>query len=189
MEQLPTNLLVKIFEKLSASDLISLSTTCKKFLEVTTDFLAIKYPPIRIDFQNLSFSNKQFSYKHGKDLNVLIDTPRRFQNLVILNFNKEHSDRLGNKWLILFKTQTNIRTIRIKSDCLDLHQLTAMLKLTNRLVYLEIDGYRLVYNKSTNDEFLSASLPSLKHIKIHSFLDISPRFFEVRRAVNNNLFK
>lgn len=181
MEQLPTNLLVKIFKNLSSSDLLSLGLCCKKFLEIATDFMGLSYPPIRIDFQNL-FCSKQILCKDGKDFNVLIETSRRYQNYIISNFNKEYTDRLGSKWLQIFLTQTNARSIRMKSDCMDLQQFCEMLKLANRLVYLEIDGYRLARDKSTssqNEEKYFANLPSLKHLKIRSFLDITPSFFEV----------
>lgn len=182
MEQLPTNILVKIFESLNNFELISLSCTCKKFLEVTTNFMPLKFPPVSVDFQNLYYSKSQkFTYKDGKDFNVLIETTRNYQNYIFLNFNKEHTDRLGNEWLQLFKRQINARTIRIKSDCMDLYQLCSMLKLTHRLVFLEIDGYRLsqVATKKTIDENDIANLPSLKHLIIQSFLDATPELFMV----------
>jgi F-box-like len=181
MEQLPTNILVKIFEYLSVHDLISVSGSCKKFQEVATNFMAAKYPPVRIDFQFLYYSKIQkFTYKDGNfDFNVLIETTRHFQNFIFLNFNKEHTDRLGNKWLQLFKRQINARSIRIKSDCLDLQQLSNMLKLTSRLVFLEIDGYRLAKTNEPIDDSDIATLPSLKHLKIHSFLDTTPQLFKI----------
>lgn len=175
MELIPTNILVKIFEQLNDRELIAISCTCHKFLDVTTNFIAIKFPPVRVDFKYLHYNKLQkFTYaKDAKDFNVLIDTKRLFQNYILINFNKEHTDRLGNKWLLLFKKQINARTIRIKSDCMDLLQLYELLKLTNRLVYLEIDGYRL--SKLNDQNFTSATLPSLKHLKIHSFLDTTPQ--------------
>lgn len=178
MEQLPTNILVKIFENLPSQELIALSCTCKKFLEITKDFLGIKFPPIRIDFQNLYY-NKQnkFTYRDGKDFNVLIETTRLHQNFVLVNFNKEHTDRLNGKWLKLFKTQINARTIRIKSDCMNLQEFIELIKLTQRLILLEVDGYRLVDDNVSSTSY--ALLPSLKHLKLHSFLDMTPKFFEV----------
>lgn len=181
MEQLPTNILVKIFDHLGKRDLIVLSCTCRRFLEVTTDFMALSYPPIRIDFDQLYYNKIQkFSYKDGKDFNVLIETPRNYQNYIFMNFNKEHTDRLGNKWLQLFKRQMNARTIRIKSDCMDPLQLIKLLKMTHRLIYLEIDGYRLAkIMEPIEDSDIVAKLPSLKHLKIHSFLDATPTLFKV----------
>lgn len=180
MENLPTNLLIKIFDFLNHTEYIALSRVCKKFLEVTTNFMAIKFPPLRIDFQYLSYNNQQkFTYKGGKDFNVLIETPRHYQNYIFLNFNKEHTDRLNNKWLLLFKRQINTRTVRIKSDCLDLRQLSSMLKLMHRLIYLEIDGYRLAKIESINENDDVVDLPSLKHLKIHSFLDADTQLFKV----------
>lgn len=186
MEQLPTNILVKIFENLKSTDLIALSCTCKKFLEITKDFLGIKFPPVRIDFNNLSYNKqKKFIYKDGKDFNVLLETTRCFQNFVLINFNKEHTDRINGKWLKLFKTQINARTIRIKSDCLNLLEFFEMIKLTNRLIYLEIDGYRIVVDETFAP---SAILPFLKHLKVHSFIDMTPKFFEVKNQAERSVF-
>jgi hypothetical protein len=183
MEQLPTNILVQIFEYLNHRELIRVSGSCKRFQEVTTNFMAAKYPPVRIDFQFLHYNKIQkFTYKDGNnalDFNLLIETTRNFQNFIFFNFNKEHTDRLGNKWLQLFKRQLNARSIRIKSDCLDLQQLSNMLKLTTRLVFLEIDGYRLAKTNEPLDDSDIATLHSLKHLKIHSFLDTTPQLFKI----------
>lgn len=176
MEQLPTNILIKIFECLNNHDLISISMCCKKFYETTTNFMAIKFPPVRIDFQYLYFNKLQkFVYKDEKDFNFLIDSTRHYQNYILINFNKEHTDRLENKWLQLFKKQINTRTIRINSDLLDLHQLNNLLNLTHRLIYLEIDGYRIAKTNDAIDKI--PQLPSLKHLKINSFLDTTPQLF------------
>ena len=116
MESIPTNILVKIFEQLNDRELIAISCTCTKFLDVTTNFLAIKYPPVTFDFKYLHYNKLQkFTYaKDAKDFNVLIDTKRLFQNFVLLNFNKEHTDRLGNKWLLVFKKQIKTNKLKIK---------------------------------------------------------------------------
>lgn len=187
MDQVPTNILIKIFEHLNNQDLIAISCTCKKFLETTSNFMAIKFPPVRIDFSHLQYNKlKKFIYKEAsKDFNVLIETTRQFQNYVLINFNKEHTDRVGKKWLQLFKNQINARTIRIKSDCMDINQLYNMLKICHRLVYLEIDGYRLA--KPTSEEMVASTentydnvnLPSLRHLKINSFLDATPQLFDI----------
>lgn len=180
MEQLPTNILVKIFEYLNNRDLLSMSSVCKKTNSVIVDFMATKYPAIRIDFQQLYYNKVQkFTYKDGKDFNCLLETTRLYQNYIFINFNKEHTDRLGNKWLQLFKKQINARCIRIKSDCLDLQQLSNLLKLTHRLVFFELDGYRLAKSNEPLDDTDIASLPSLKHLKIHSFLDTTPQLFKI----------
>lgn len=180
MEQLPTNILVKIFEYLKKDDLVAITQCCKKFSSVTLDFMAIKFPPLRIDFQYLHYNKLQkFTYRDGRDFNVLIETTRQYQNYILLNFNKEHTDRLGNKWLQLFKKQINTRTVRIKADCMDLQQLSNMLKLTHRLVFLEIDGYRLAKTNEPIDDSDIANLPCLKHLKIHSFLDTTPQLFKI----------
>jgi hypothetical protein len=74
---------------------------------------------------------------------------------------------------------------------MDLQALSSMLKLTNRLIYLEVDGYRLTNDKSTslqNNEERSVNLLSLKHLKIHSFLDITPSFFEVKPNLKKIFF-
>ncbi|KAG5681120.1 hypothetical protein PVAND_010580 [Polypedilum vanderplanki] len=186
MEQLPTNILVKIFQHLNQPDLISVSKCCKKFNSVIIDFMPSQHPPIRIDFQYLYYNKVQkFTYKDGKDFNSLIDTNRLYQNYIFFNFNKEHTDRLGNKWLQLFKKQINARSIRIKSDCLDLQQLSNMLKLTHRLVFLEIDGYRLAKTNEPLDDSDIANLPSLRHLKIHSFLDTTPQLFKIFQECKN----
>ena len=183
IDLLPTESLVKIFLHLSNQDLINAAKTCKKFNQVIIDFIPIKYPSIRIDLNCLSYNKVQkFTYKDtyatSKDFNCLLETNRLYQNYIFTNFNKEHTDRLGNKWLQLFKKQINARCIRIKSDCLDLHQLCSLIKLTHRLVYIEIDGYRIAkLEEPLSDEV--AILPSLKHLKIHSFLDTSPLIFKI----------
>jgi len=180
MENLPTNILVKIFEQLSNNDLISVCRVSKKFNSVINDFMAIKFPPVRIDFQYLYYNKVQkFTYKDDKDFNCLMESTRLYQNYIFINFNQEHTDRLGNKWLQLFKKQINARCIRIKSDCLDLQQLSNLLKLTHRLVYFEIDGYRIAKMNEPLDDSDVASLPSLKHLKIHSFLDTTPQLFKI----------
>lgn len=180
MESLPTESLVRIFSHLNGQDLLELAKACRKFNSIINDFLPIKYPSVRIDFQYL-FYNKvtKFTYKDGKDLNVLLNTTRLYQNYVLVNFNKEHTDRLGHKWLNLFKKQINARCIRIKSDCIDLRQLSSLIKLTHRLVYIEIDGYRFAKLDEPLDENEAAKLSSLKHLKIHSFLDTSPQIFRI----------
>jgi hypothetical protein len=53
------------------------------------------------------------------------------------------------------------------------------LKLTHRLVYFEIDGYRIAKTNEPLDDSDVASLPSLKHLKIHSFLDTTPQLFKI----------
>lgn len=180
MESLPTESLVRIFNNLNGQDLLELAKVCRKFNSVINDFLPIKYPSVRIDFQYL-FYNKvsKFTYKDGKDLNALVNTTRLYQNYILTNFNKEHTDRLGHKWLNLFKKQINARCIRIKSDCIDLRQLSNLIKLTHRLVYIEIDGYRFAKLDEPLDETEVIKLPSLKHLKIHSFLDTSPQIFKI----------
>lgn len=85
---------------------------------------------------------------------------------------------MGNKWLHLFKKQINARCIRIKADCLDLQQLSNLIKLTHRLVFIEIDGYRIAKIDDSFDD-TAANLPSLKHLKVHSFLDTSPQLFKI----------
>lgn len=180
MEQLPTNSLVQIFGYLSAPDLISVAKTCKKFNQVIIDFMPINYPSIRINFEMLCYSKShKFTYKDGRDFNCLLSTTRLYQNYILTNFNKEHTDRLGNKWLLLFKRQNNARCVRIKSDCLDLRQLYNLIKLTHRLVYIEIDGYRTAKMDDPLEENEPVDLPSLKHLKIHSFLDASPLLFKI----------
>lgn len=180
MENLPTNILVKIFEQLSNNDLISVCRVSKKLNSVIIDFMAIKFPPVRIDFQYLYYNKVQkFTYKDDKDFNCLMESTRLYQNYIFINFNQEHTDRLGNKWLQLFKKQINARCIRIKSDCLDLQQLSNLLKLTHRLVFFEIDGYRIAKMNEPLDDSDVASLPSLKHLKIHSFLDTTPQLFKI----------
>lgn len=180
MENLPTNILVKIFEQLSNNDLISVCRVSKKFNSVIIDFMPIKFPPIRIDFQYLYYNKVQkFTYKDDKDFNCLLESTRLYQNYIFINFNKEHTDRLGNKWLQLFKKQMNARCIRIKSDCLDLQQLSNLLKLTHRLVFFELDGYRIAKTNEPLDDSDVASLPSLKHLKILSFLDTTPQLFKI----------
>lgn len=183
IDQLPTESLVKIFVHLKNQELINAAKTCKKFNQVIIDFMPIKYPSIRIDFQYLNYSKvHKFTYKDSygthRDFNCLLETTRLYQNYIFTNFNKDHTDRLGNRWLQLFKKQINARCIRIKSDCMDLQQLSNLIKLTHRLVYIEIDGYRIAkMEEPLGDE--AASLPSLKHIKIHSFLDTSPQIFKI----------
>lgn len=174
MERLPTNVLVNIFEYLNSRELIAVSSTCTTLLKIATNFMAILWPPVRIDFKYLHYNKlRKFTYgKDDQDFNALIETKRLFQNYILLNFNKEHTDRLGNKWQELFKKQINTRTIRIKCDCMDLQQLYDLLKLTHRIVFLEIDGYRLA---NINEQGFIAILPSLKHLKIHSFLDTTPQ--------------
>jgi hypothetical protein len=181
MEQLPTNILIKIFEEIkNPKDLLAIVQTCKRFQEVIVDFMPIKYPAIRIDFQYLHYSKHQkFTYKDGKDFNCLLETTRLYQNYIFINFNKEHTDRLGNRWLQLFKKQINARLIRIKSDSIDMRQLSNLLKLTHRLVFLEIDGYRIAKTNEPIDDSDIAHLPSLKHLKIHSFLDTTPQLFKI----------
>lgn len=180
MDELPTNILVKIFGYLNNEDLLAMSRVSKKTNSVIIDFMPISFPPIRIDFQYLHYNKVQkFTYKDGKDFNCLMDTNRLYQNYVFTNFNKEHTDRLGNKWLQLFKKQMNARCIRIKTDCLDLQQLSNLLKLTHRLVFFEIDGYRLAKSNEPLDDSDIANLPSLKHLKIHSFLDTTPQLFKI----------
>lgn len=182
MDRLPTESLVKIFWCLSSQDLVSTAKTCKKFNQLIIDFMPIRYPSVRIDFQYLNYSKvQQFTYKDGKDFNCLLDTNRQYQNYILTNFNKEHTDRLKNKWLKLFKRQINARCIRIKSDCMDLKQLSSLIKMTHRLVFIEIDGYRISKLDEPLDDSEVASLPSLKHLKIHSFLDTSPQIFKVFR--------
>lgn len=186
MEQLPTNIIVKIFSYLTMDDILSVSKTCKKFNSIVIDFMPTRHPPIRLDFQHLYYNKVQkFTYKDGKDFNCLIETNRLYQNYIFFNFNKEHTDRLGNKWLQIFKKQINARTIRIKSDCLDLQQLSNLLKLTHRLVYLEIDGYRLAKTNEPIDDSDVANLPSLRHLKIHSFLDTTPQLFKIFQECKN----
>lgn len=177
IELLPTESLVKIFSHLSSQDLINAARVCKKFNQVILDFMPIKYPSIRIDFLHLNYNKVQrFTYK-DRDFNCLLETTRLYQNYILTNFSKEHTDRLGNKWLQLFKKQINARCIRIKADCMDLQQLSYLIKLTHRLVYLEIDGYRIAKTSEPLDD--PANLPSLKHLKIHSFLDTSPQIFKL----------
>jgi hypothetical protein len=126
IDQLPTESLVKIFSCLNSTDLISAAKTCKTFNRVVMDFMPIRYPSIRIDFQFLNYSKVQkFTYKDNRgerDFNCLLETTRLYQNYILMNFNKEHTDRLGSKWLQLFKKQINARCIRIKADCMDLPQ-------------------------------------------------------------------
>lgn len=180
LELLPTESLVKVFNFLSNQDLVNAAKTCKKFNQVIIDFMPIKYPSIRIDFSYLSYNKVQkFTYKDSRDFNCLLETNRLYQNYILMNFNKEHTDRLGNKWLQLFKKQINARCIRIKSDCIDLRQLSSLIKLTHRLVYIEIDGYRIAKMDEPLDDADVANLPSLKHLKIHSFLDTSPQIFKI----------
>lgn len=183
-ENLPTESLINIFKFLPSSDLLHAAQTCKNFNQVIMDFMPIKYPSIRIDFQYLNYSKlHKFTYKmrnEERDFNCLIETTRHYQNYILFNFNKEHTDRLGNKWLMLFKKQINARCIRIKTDCVDLQQLSNLVKLTHRLVYLEIDGYRIAAKMDEPlDETDRANLPSLKHLKIHSFLDTTPQIFKI----------
>jgi hypothetical protein len=184
-ENLPTESLIRIFKFLPSRDLLNASQTCRKFNQIIMDFMPIKYPSIRIDFQYLNYSKIQkFTYKirsnEERDFNCLIETTRHYQNYILVNFNKEHTDRLGNKWLMLFKKQINARCIRIKSDCMDLQQLSNLVKLTHRLVYMEIDGYRIAAKMDEPlDESDRAHLPSLKHLKIHSFLDTSTQIFKI----------
>ncbi|CRK99465.1 CLUMA_CG012714, isoform A [Clunio marinus] len=180
VELLPTESLVLIFNHLNSRDLLSAAKSCKKFNQVIIDFLPIKYPSIRIDFQYLNYNKVQrFTYKDDRDFNILLETNRLYHNYILINFNKEHTDRLGNKWLQLFKKQINARCIRIKSDCMDLKQLSNLIKLTHRLVFVEIDGYRTAKMDEPLDDSDVASLPSLKHLKIHSFLDTSPQIFKI----------
>lgn len=181
IELLPTESLVKIFSFLANQDLINAAKTCKKFNQVIIDFMPIRYPSVRIDFQYLSYNKGQkFIYsKDERDFNCLLQTTRLYQNYILTNFNKEHTDRLGNKWLQLFKKQINARCIRIKSDCVDLRQLSNLIKLTHRLVYIEIDGYRVAKMDEPLDDNDSVPLTSLKHLKIHSFLDTSPQIFKI----------
>lgn len=185
LESLPTESLIKIFKFLSSQDLLNAAQTCKKFNQVIVDFMPVKYPSIRIDFQGLSYNKIQkFTYKtrdgDERDFNCLLETSRHYQNYIFYNFNKEHTDRLGSKWLQLFKKQMNARCIRIKSDCLDLQQLSSLIKLTHRLVYLEIDGYRTEGKiEEPSEESDRVRLPSMKHLKIHSFVDTSPQIFKV----------
>lgn len=177
---MPTESLVKIFSHLSDKDLINAAKTCKKFNQVIIDFMPIKYPSIRIDFQYLNYNKVQkFTYKDGLDFNCLLETNRLYQNYILTSFSKEHTDRLGNKWLQLFKKQINARCIRIKCDCIDLRQLSNLIKLTHRLVYIEIDGYRIAKMDEPLDDGDVANLPSLQHLKIHSFLDTSPQIFKI----------
>jgi hypothetical protein len=182
-EHLPTESLVKIFSYLNRQDLLSAAKACKKFNQVIIDFMPMKYPHIRIDFQYLNYNKVQkFTYaKENRDFNCLVETNRLYQNYILTNFNKEHTDRLGNKWLVLFKKQINARCIRIKSDCMDLRQLSSLIKLTHRLVFIEIDGYRIAKMDDPLDDSEAAHLPSLKHVKIHSFLDASPQIFKIFR--------
>lgn len=180
VELLPTESLVKVFNHLNGHDIVQAAKTCKKFNQVINDFLPMRYPNIRIDFQHLNHNKVQrFTYKDGRDFNVLLETNRLYQNYVLVNFNKEHTDRLGTKWLQLFKKQINARCIRIKSDCMDLKQLSNLIKLTHRLVYIEIDSYRVAIMDEPLDDSDVANLPSLKHLKIHSFLDTSPQIFKI----------
>lgn len=185
LENLPTETLIKIFTFLTSQDLLNAAKTCKKFNQVIIDFMPIKYPSIRIDFEGLGYNKIQrFTYKttegNERDFNCLLETSRHYQNYILYNFNKEYTDRLGNKWLQLFKKQMNARCIRIKSDCLDLQQLSSLIKLTHRLVYLEIDGYRTEGKiEEPSDGSDRVYLPSLKHLKIHSFVDASPQIFKV----------
>lgn len=182
MDQLPTESLVKIFTPLDGQSLINASEVCKKFQFVINNFMPIKFPSVRIDFQYLSYNKThKFTYKDGsskrRDFNCMINGHRMFQNFTLVNLNKEATDRLGNKWLQLFKKQINTRSLRIKSDCMDLNQLSMLMKLTHRLVFLEIDGYRLSKTEQPLDESDVAHLPSLKHLKIKSFLDASAQLF------------
>lgn len=187
MDLLPTESLVKIFSFLSSQDLLSAAKTCKTFNRVVLDFMPIRYPSIRIDFQYLNYSKVQkFTYKDNRggdrDFNCLLETTRLYQNYIFTNFNKEHTDRLGNKWLQLFKKQINARCVRIKADCIDLQQLSNLMNLTHRLVFIEIDGYRVAKTDQPVDDTAAATathLPSLKHLKIHSFLDASPQIFKI----------
>lgn len=183
IENLPTESLLRVFKFLTPADLLHAAQTCKKFNTVIVDFMPIKYPSIRIDFAGLNYNKIQkFTYRtrdgEERDFNCLLETTRHYQNYILYNFNKEHTDRLSNKWLLLFKKQMNARCIRIKSDCLDLQQLSNLIKLTHRLVYLEIDGYRSE-GKIEDDETERAHLPSLKHLKIHSFVDTSQQIFRI----------
>lgn len=179
LELLPTESLVRIFGFLSDQDLVNAAKTCKKFNQVIIDFMPVRYPNIRIDFQYLNYNKVQrFMYK-DRDFNCLLETNRLYQNYVLVNFNKEHTDRLGNKWLQLFKKQISARCIRIKSDCMDLRQLSNLIRLTHRLVYLEIDGYRIAKLEEPLDDKDHANLPSMKHLKVHSFLDASPQIFKI----------
>lgn len=179
-ELLPTESLVNIFSHLANQDLMNAAKTCKKFNQVIIDFMPTKYPSIRIDFQHLNYNKVQrFTYKDSRDFNCLMTTNRLYQNYIFTNFNKEHTDRLGNKWQQLFKKQINARCIRIKSDCIDLKQLSNLIKLTHRIVYIEIDGYRTAKLEEPLDDTDTANLPSLKHLKIHSFLDINQQIFKI----------
>lgn len=180
VERLPTETLVKIFSFLNSQELIAVAETCKKFNQLIIDFMPTKYPSVRIDFQYLNYNKvHKFMYKDGKDFNCLLETTRQYQNYTLTNFNKEHTDRLKNKWLKLFKKQINARCIRIKSDCMDLRQLSNLIKMTHRLVFIEIDGYRIAKMEEPLDDNDVANLPSLKHLKIHSFLDASPQIFKI----------
>jgi len=184
MEELPTESLVKIFNQVEPRDLLSVSEASKKLNQVINDFMPVKFPSIRVDFRFLNYSKVQkFTYKDDsgrvRDFNVLLQTHRHYQNYILLNFNKEHTDRLRGKWAQLFKKQMNARCIRIKSDCLDLQQLKNLIKLTHRIVYLEIDGYRTARNEEPLDSSAIPNLPSLKHLKIHSFLDTSMELFKI----------
>lgn len=180
IELLPTESLTKIFSHLNEKELINSAKTCKKFNQVIIDFMPTKYPSIRIDFQYLNYNKVQkFTYKDARDFNCLLESNRLYQNYVLVNFSKENTDRLGNKWLQLFKKQVNARCVRIKADCLDLRQLSNLIKLTHRLVFIEIDGYRVAKMDATLDDCDDmANLPCLQHLKIHSFLDASPQIFK-----------
>lgn len=179
LELLPTESLVRIFSHLSSSDLVNAAKTCKKFNQVIIDFMPTRYPCLVIDFQHLNYNKVQrFTYK-DRDFNCLLETNRMYQNYVLLNFNKDHTDRLGNKWLQLFKKQISARSLRVKSDCMDLRQLSNLIRLTHRLVYLDIDGYRIAKLEEPLDDKDHANLPALKHLKIHSFLDASPQIFKI----------
>lgn len=186
IDLLPIATLVKIFLHLNNQDLISVAETCKTCNQVifSTDFLTSKYPSVRIDFQYLQYNrnNKKFTYKNSngefKDFNSLLKTSRLYQNYILDNFNKEATDRLGLTWLQLFKKQKNVRCIKIKADFIDLHQLASLLRLTQRLVYIEIDGYRVArFEEPLTNEIIS--IKNLSHLKISSFLDASPHIFKI----------
>jgi F-box-like len=188
IDGLPTESLVKIFSFLSSQELLRAAKTCKTFHRIVSDFMPIRYPSIRIDFQYLNYNKVQkFTYKDNRgerDFNCLLETTQLYQNYIFINFNKEHTDRLGNKWLQLFKKQINARCIRIKSDCIDLQQLSNLIKLTHRLVFIEIDGYRIAKMDEPFNETAS-HIPSLKHLKIHSFLDTNPHIFKIFHDCRN----
>lgn len=179
IELLPTESLVRIFAFLADQDLVNAALTCKKFNQVIIDYMPGRYPSITIDFQHLNYNKVQRFMYRDRDFNCLLETNRLYQNYRLINFNKEHTDRLGNKWLQLFKKQISARCIRIKADCMDLRQLSNLIRLTHRLVYIEIDGYRIAKLEEPLDEKDHASLPALAHLKIHSFMDASPQIFKI----------